>query len=85
MWEKELLAAIEAGKRASVKIMEIYKKGFDVEIKSDNSPVTEADKLADKMIPLQSSFTASSKKEDSKAPTEEGGRPPVEEEEKAVS
>jgi len=40
-------------------------------------------KLADKMIPLQSSFTASSKKEDSKAPTEEGGRPPVEEEEKA--
>lgn len=50
MWEKELLAAIEAGKRASVKIMEIYKKGFDVEIKSDNSPVTEADKLADKMI-----------------------------------
>lgn len=50
MWEKELLAAIEAGKRASVKIMEIYKRGFDVEIKSDNSPVTEADKLADKII-----------------------------------
>ncbi|NLB49928.1 MAG: 3'(2'),5'-bisphosphate nucleotidase CysQ, partial [Erysipelotrichia bacterium] len=50
MWEKELLAAIEAGKRASVKIMEIYRKGFDVEIKSDQSPVTEADKLADKII-----------------------------------
>jgi 3'(2'), 5'-bisphosphate nucleotidase len=50
MWEKELLAAIEAGHRASEKIMEIYKKGFDVEIKSDNSPVTDADKAADQII-----------------------------------
>lgn len=36
-------------------------------------------KLSDKMLPLQSSYTRS----DSKAPTEEGGRPPVQEEEKA--
>lgn len=50
MWEKELEAAIEAGLLAKDKIMEIYKKGFDIEIKSDNSPVTLADKTADKII-----------------------------------
>ena len=50
MWEKELQAAIEAGLKARVKIMEIYNQGFDVEIKEDNSPVTLADKTADKII-----------------------------------
>ena len=50
MWEKELQAAIEAGLLAKEKIMEIYNAGFDVEIKEDNSPVTLADKTADKMI-----------------------------------
>lgn len=50
MWEKELQAAIEAGVKARAKIMEIYEKGFDVEIKEDNSPVTAADKAADKII-----------------------------------
>ena len=50
MWEKELKAAIEAGLLAKEKIMEIYDAGFDVEIKEDNSPVTLADKTADKMI-----------------------------------
>ena len=50
MWEKELQAAIDAGNKARVKIMEIYEKGFDVEIKEDNSPVTIADKTADKII-----------------------------------
>ena len=50
MWEKELNAAIEAGLKARVKIMEIYNKGFDVEIKEDNSPVTMADKSADAII-----------------------------------
>lgn len=50
MWEKELQAAIEAGLEARTKILEIYHKGFDVEIKEDNSPVTVADKTADKMI-----------------------------------
>ena len=50
MWEKELHVAIEAGLKARVKIMEIYEKGFDVEIKEDDSPVTIADKTADKII-----------------------------------
>ena len=50
MWEKELQAAIEAGMKARVKIMEIYNQGFDVEIKEDDSPVTLADKTADKII-----------------------------------
>ena len=50
MWEKELEAALEAGRLAQVKIMEIYNQGFDVEIKEDNSPVTIADKSADKII-----------------------------------
>jgi 3'(2'), 5'-bisphosphate nucleotidase len=48
--EKELKAAIEVSKIASEKIMEIYKKGFDVEIKDDDSPVTIADKTSDKII-----------------------------------
>ena len=50
MWEKELQAAIEAGLQARKKIMEIYNQCFDVEIKDDNSPVTIADKTADKII-----------------------------------
>ena len=50
MWEKELQAAIEAGLLAKEKIMEIYHQKFDVEIKDDNSPVTIADKTADKII-----------------------------------
>jgi 3'(2'), 5'-bisphosphate nucleotidase len=50
MWEKELQEAINAGLKAKEKIMEIYNKGFDVEIKSDNSPVTIADKTADEII-----------------------------------
>lgn len=50
MWEKELQAAIEAGLLAKDKIMEIYSTNFEVEIKDDNSPVTLADKSADKII-----------------------------------
>lgn len=50
MWEKELKSAIDAGLKAKEKIMEIYNAGFEVEIKSDNSPVTLADKTADEMI-----------------------------------
>ena len=50
MWEKELQEAINAGLKAKDKIMEIYEKGFDVEIKEDNSPVTIADKTADEII-----------------------------------
>ena len=50
MWEKELQVAIDAGLKAKEKILEIYDQHFDVEIKSDNSPVTIADKTADEII-----------------------------------
>ena len=50
MWEKELQEAIKASLLVKEKIMEIYNRGFDVEIKEDNSPVTIADKSADKII-----------------------------------
>lgn len=50
MYEKELEAMKRAALHAEKAIMEIYGKPFDVEIKSDSSPVTAADKLADKMI-----------------------------------
>lgn len=50
MWEKELKAAKEAALLAREKILEIYHQHFDVEIKEDNSPVTIADKTADKII-----------------------------------
>jgi 3'(2'), 5'-bisphosphate nucleotidase len=50
MFEKELEAMIEAGLEAKKVIMEVYNTHFDVEIKSDNSPVTKADKAADKLI-----------------------------------
>lgn len=50
MWERELEAMIAAGKAAAVRIMEIYQAGFEIEIKEDHSPVTLADKTADRMI-----------------------------------
>ena len=50
MWEKELEAAIQAGLLAKEKILEFYHSKLDVEIKEDNSPVTIADKTADKII-----------------------------------
>ena len=50
MWEKELQDAIKAAQLVVPKILEIYHSHFDVEIKGDNSPVTVADKTADKMI-----------------------------------
>ena len=50
MWEKELKEAVSAGLKAKEKILEIYNAGFEVEIKEDNSPVTLADKKADKII-----------------------------------
>ena len=49
-WEKELKSAIEAGLLAKEKIMEIYHQKFDIETKEDDSPVTIADKTADKII-----------------------------------
>ncbi|MDD7736373.1 MAG: 3'(2'),5'-bisphosphate nucleotidase CysQ, partial [Bacillales bacterium] len=50
MFEKELEAMIEASKIAREKILEIYHQDFKVEIKNDDSPVTLADKNADKII-----------------------------------
>lgn len=50
MWEKELEAAIEAGKIAREIILDIYHQNFAVEIKEDHSPVTQADKNADAAI-----------------------------------
>ena len=50
MFEKELEAMIEASKIAREKILEIYHQDFKVEIKNDVSPVTLADKNADKII-----------------------------------
>ena len=50
MWEEQLNAAIEAGVKAIEGILKIYNSDFDVEIKDDNSPVTLADKNADKVI-----------------------------------
>lgn len=50
MYEKELEAMLEAARLASENIMKYYRNGFDVEIKEDNSPVTEADKTSDVLI-----------------------------------
>ena len=51
MYQKELEVALSAAKKASKVIMEVYNSGnLGVEIKSDNSPVTKADKAADKII-----------------------------------
>ncbi|MFK8045009.1 MAG: 3'(2'),5'-bisphosphate nucleotidase CysQ [Crocinitomicaceae bacterium] len=41
---------MSASKEASDAILRIYQSNFEVEIKSDNSPVTEADKLSSKII-----------------------------------
>lgn len=50
MWEKQLAVAIKAGELAKRAILEVYKSNFKVEIKKDKSPVTLADKKADKII-----------------------------------
>ena len=50
MFEEQLKAAIEAGVKAIKGILEIYHSNFEVEIKEDESPVTLADKNADKVI-----------------------------------
>ena len=47
---KNLALAIEASLKAGEAIMEIYDQGFEVEIKSDNSPLTKADKASSKII-----------------------------------
>lgn len=48
--EKELDTALMAAKLASEKILEIYSKDFSVCYKNDQSPLTEADILANQVI-----------------------------------
>lgn len=57
-YELELKKAIEAACSAGEVIMSVYSKAFDVELKKDSSPVTEADIAANHVIlnMLQSSF-----------------------------
>lgn len=50
MYIKELSKMIEIAKEAAKVILKYYTNGFHVEIKEDASPVTEADKEADKLI-----------------------------------
>jgi 3'(2'), 5'-bisphosphate nucleotidase len=48
--KKELEAAITAAKLAQKAILEVYETAFTFESKSDDSPVTKADKRADEII-----------------------------------
>lgn len=58
MFEQECAAMIAAGKEASQEVLRIYQKGFQVHIKEDNSPVTDADLASDKILRNRlSSFT----------------------------
>ncbi len=50
MRNDELKIAIEASIEAGKAIMSFYNQDFDVEIKSDNSPITKADKKANEII-----------------------------------
>ena len=50
MYEKELFFAKKACKNASKVILDIYSKNITFDLKSDNSPVTEADKKSDILI-----------------------------------
>ena len=50
MFEKELEVAMSAIKKAKEEILKIYFEGFKVDIKSDNSVVTNADLASEKII-----------------------------------
>lgn len=50
MFEKELEAMILAAKKASKEVMAIYRRGFHVSIKEDDSPVTDADLASNRVI-----------------------------------
>lgn len=47
---KELELAINLAQKAGQKIMEVYNRSYEVEYKDDDSPLTEADKAANKII-----------------------------------
>jgi 3'(2'), 5'-bisphosphate nucleotidase len=48
--KRYLRLAIDAAMKASVAVLEFYKRPYKIETKSDNSPVTEADKASSKII-----------------------------------
>jgi len=51
MTDKELAVAIDTiAREAGAAILEIYGRKFEIETKSDNSPVTEADRVAEAFI-----------------------------------
>lgn len=50
MYQKILEKMISAGKEASETIMKIYRNGFNINIKEDKSPVTDADLASNKII-----------------------------------
>ena len=49
-FSKELSDAIIVAKKAMEVIMKYYKDHFNIEIKSDKSPVTDADKASNELI-----------------------------------
>ena len=49
---KEYIIAVDAIVKASIKIMKVYNESFDVEIKSDGSPLTIADLESSKIIEI---------------------------------
>jgi len=56
---QEMIAAlVDAARKAGVVIMEVYNRDFDVEVKGDSSPVTEADRKAEAIItPILTALT----------------------------
>lgn len=50
MIKKYIPSVIDALEKASLKIMEIYSKDFDIDFKDDKSPVTEADIASNKIL-----------------------------------
>lgn len=50
MYEKELKCAIDAAEAAGESILKVYQEEFDIIFKADESPVTEADLLANRII-----------------------------------
>ena len=49
-FQRELEVAVECACSASEAILEIYDEGFDVELKEDKSPLTQADKSSNDII-----------------------------------
>lgn len=50
LWHRQLEVGLTAAKKAMATILLIYRKGFSVKIKADNSPVTDADLASNKLI-----------------------------------